>query len=403
MQATDLEAALIAQNLFQQEFKLSQLTIPSGAPSPTQYTCVSEDGRFAAVFDLGQSDPGDITLSGYDSFDQFWYGVSVISFSLFFDPLGNISSTPSASYEAYFSLDPDLEREIWYKSPTPEQQKVNIDDTFLPHFLDKGIDYKDATYPLQAPSSIFFNEGESFRASLVTSKLLAGQVLFWKIEGENISIDDFTADSQVGSTLSGSVQLDINGNQDLSIVVREDLQTEGTEAAKVRLFLDSAFTKQVGSDIEILITDTSTSPPVVPPPVAQATSPDPITGAIEIQPNGSTITLDPNVAEIIRYNFPSVVSALAPTLKEFNPTQDKIQLLASQFKGLKSTRLTTAASRKQLKKLKKGMNSSKLVYNQKTGELFFDENGKKKGFGLGGRIGIFEDLPALASSNFEII
>ena len=44
------------------------------------------------------------------------------------------------------------------------------------------------------------------------------------------------------------------------------------------------------------------------------------------------------------------------------------------------------------------------AYNQLTGELFLDTNGKKKGFGLGsGLLAVLEDTPAIGIDNFQFL
>jgi hypothetical protein len=88
----------------------------------------------------------------------------------------------------------------------------------------------------------------------------------------------------------------------------------------------------------------------------------------------------------------------------FLPAEDKIVLPKAVFAKLKNTNMTTISSKKQLKKSKSGLNSTQLVYNKMTGEVIYDENGKKKGLGAGGVFARFEDatLPNLTATNFEL-
>jgi hypothetical protein len=51
-----------------------------------------------------------------------------------------------------------------------------------------------------------------------------------------------------------------------------------------------------------------------------------------------------------------------------------------------------------------GTTGDRFAYNQLTGQLFVDTNGKKKGFGVGGGLlAVLEDTPAIGIDNFQFL
>jgi Ca2+-binding RTX toxin-like protein len=122
------------------------------------------------------------------------------------------------------------------------------------------------------------------------------------------------------------------------------------------------------------------------------------------QGKGSRITTQVNQADRITLAPVSFKSTSPDIITGFLPAEDKIVLPKAVFAKLKNTNMTTISSKKQLKKSKSGLNSTQLVYNKMTGEVIYDENGKKKGLGAGGVFARFEDatLPNLTATNFEL-
>jgi cyclophilin family peptidyl-prolyl cis-trans isomerase len=123
------------------------------------------------------------------------------------------------------------------------------------------------------------------------------------------------------------------------------------------------------------------------------------------QGKGDLITTNANQIDRITLAPVTFTSGSPDVITGFLPTEDKIVLPKAVFAKLKNTNMTTISSKKQLKKSKSGLNSTQLVYNKLTGEVIYDENGKKKGLGAGGVFARFEDatLPTLTASNFELV
>jgi len=112
-------------------------------------------------------------------------------------------------------------------------------------------------------------------------------------------------------------------------------------------------------------------------------------------------------------------------ITEFNPTEDILQIpselaartAAKSFFGVQKVvipdRPLTKSEQKSYKKQQKAVSKSVkrigktgdgFVYNQLTGELFVDTNGRKKGFGEGGGLlAVLEDTPAIGLGNFEFL
>lgn len=82
---------------------------------------------------------------------------------------------------------------------------------------------------------------------------------------------------------------------------------------------------------------------------------------------------------------------------------DKIMLDADVFSGISDLKFKSVNSKKQLQKEKS--KSSNIVYydkptGSKKGELYYDENGKKKGWGKGGLFAYLVGSPKLGKSQF---
>lgn len=73
-----------------------------------------------------------------------------------------------------------------------------------------------------------------------------------------------------------------------------------------------------------------------------------------------------------------------------------------------SSRAERKAYKKELKAQRKarrrlGRSGSPFIYNQLSGELIYDQNGTRKGFGSGGVFAVFEDRPLLASGLVDLM
>ncbi|MBW0179456.1 MAG: calcium-binding protein [Vulcanococcus sp.] len=93
----------------------------------------------------------------------------------------------------------------------------------------------------------------------------------------------------------------------------------------------------------------------------------------------------------------------ADTITDFNP-EDGDQLIISPeaLPGLTDTpAFESASSKKEFKTALKS--DSDLIYYQPTGELFYDQNGSRKGFGKGGLFAVIDGAPALTAEDLGLL
>ncbi|WP_413681790.1 SBBP repeat-containing protein [Prochlorococcus sp. MIT 1306] len=109
------------------------------------------------------------------------------------------------------------------------------------------------TYSLNT-SSNSLNEGDTLNTTVNTTNVDLGTELFWALEGDNFT----KADLRTGQ-ISGSSQIDNDGNIALSHTFAEDLTTEGLESLIVKLFSDQARQQLLAQSEAVQINDTSTS------------------------------------------------------------------------------------------------------------------------------------------------
>ena len=109
------------------------------------------------------------------------------------------------------------------------------------------------------PLLTVLDEGQSLTTMVHTTGVAAGTLLYWSLGGANITDKDFAAGSLTGE---GTVITDASGKGMLSLSHRmaNDLLTEGVETLEIRLFSDSARTKQLGTTTKVSIRDTSLTP-----------------------------------------------------------------------------------------------------------------------------------------------
>ena len=113
-----------------------------------------------------------------------------------------------------------------------------------------------ATYSINLSSSTV-NEGESVTINLNTTNVGNNTTLYWNIEGQNITPDDFQPST---TPLSGTFLINDNTAEPLEIVIASDLTTEGPEEFTFTVFTDEA--NQAGSfavETSVNIVDTSTT------------------------------------------------------------------------------------------------------------------------------------------------
>jgi hypothetical protein len=92
---------------------------------------------------------------------------------------------------------------------------------------------------------------------------------------------------------------------------------------------------------------------------------------------------------------------LADKITNFNPSTDTLEIDTDSFGIDSSFTFAAGKNKKAVKKLAK--QDFDLLYDQKKGGLYFNENGSDKGFGDGGIIAILKRAPDLTSDNLEFI
>ncbi|WP_196757058.1 cadherin domain-containing protein, partial [Prochlorococcus marinus] len=100
-------------------------------------------------------------------------------------------------------------------------------------------------------STNILNEGDTLNTIVTTTDVAQGTELFWSLAGDNITTKDL-----VDGQLSGSNQVNGQGEFTISNTFAEDWRREGTENVLIKLFSDSARLSQVAETGSIEITDT---------------------------------------------------------------------------------------------------------------------------------------------------
>ena len=94
-------------------------------------------------------------------------------------------------------------------------------------------------------------------------------------------------------------------------------------------------------------------------------------------------------------------AAFADVVVGFNADQgDQLVLSRFAFPGLSGSIVRNVTSRRQLKKA--FLSSSELIFHQPSGQLFYNENGLKRGLGSGGLFTVLEGVPYLQSENIQL-
>jgi len=109
-------------------------------------------------------------------------------------------------------------------------------------------------------SSTSVDEGGNFTTTISTTNVDDGTNLYWELTG--VQSSDFSS-----GALTGTATISSN-SATFSHTVDEDLTTEGTETATIKVYSDSGRTEQVGNTLTVTIADTSTTPPSTPASVS---------------------------------------------------------------------------------------------------------------------------------------
>ena len=110
----------------------------------------------------------------------------------------------------------------------------------------------DPTYT-HSVSATAVDEGGNFTTTITTTNVADGTNLYWELTG--VQSADFSS-----GALTGTASISSN-SATFSHTVDEDLTTEGTETATIKVYSDSGRNTQVGNTLTVTISDTSTTPP----------------------------------------------------------------------------------------------------------------------------------------------
>ena len=110
-----------------------------------------------------------------------------------------------------------------------------------------------------------------------------------------------------------------------------------------------------------------------------------------------------NTEEAASINKPSKFNKKsADKITNFNHSSDTLEIDSSSFGIDTSATFASGANKKEVKKQLAKQNFD-FLYDQKKGGLYFNENGRDKGFGDGGIIAILKAAPELTANNLEFI
>ena len=132
--------------------------------------------------------------------------------------------------------------------------------------------------------------------------------------------------------------------------------------------------------------------------------------AWEQKPFGNDFIKATPVAETIQQEDATKTIAMPSKLRvknidkitNFNPSTDTLEIDTDSF-GIDSSATFASGKNKKAVKKKLAKQDFDLLYDEKKGGLYFNENGADKGFGEGGIIAILKGAPDLTSSNLEFI
>ena len=122
-----------------------------------------------------------------------------------------------------------------------------------------------ATY-LITQSATSVNEGSSVTFTITTTNVANGTVVYWVTAGTTDANDfnDFT--------ITGSATISSN-TATVTRTLRSDLTTEGTQNFTFRIYSDAGLTTLLAASSVVTVSDTSLTPPTLPPPTSSLPPP----------------------------------------------------------------------------------------------------------------------------------
>lgn len=267
-----------------------------------------------------------------------------------------------------------------------------------------------------------YNEGTRLNFSLYTTGISDGSTVYWKIDSSSIGSEDLG-----NRSLSGSIIVKSNAASINELIVA-DFKKEGIETGSISIYTYPGFTNPVGNTLQFSIKDTST--PVYTSQLQQVYLPNSYTDLI-IDYKGYSIgygneasnTLTGNnfsnklvagsgrdvltggggkdtflIAGPIEYG-----AARADVITDYNRAEGDLLNVSRSAIGYTRTsgfeRVITAFDDTSLSAALGTSNS--FVYDQRSGEIYFNQNGLLAGHGSGGVFAILENRASLSSIGLE--
>ena len=109
------------------------------------------------------------------------------------------------------------------------------------------------------PSAAIIDEGSILTVNIQITNPAGRQVLYYLLSGAGITSSDFSL-----GALNGSGRITNDGNLNFNHTIANDLTTEGAELLEIKFFKDIAFSEQIGSTANVIITDSSTKQNIAP-------------------------------------------------------------------------------------------------------------------------------------------
>lgn len=106
------------------------------------------------------------------------------------------------------------------------------------------------------------NEGESLSATVKTSEIKAGTILYWELTGAGVSPSDFDATAKA-NPLRGEIKVNTLGQQIIAYKLKNDLSlNEGDETINIKFYSNAsrASAYQIGNTVSAKVIDSSKSP-----------------------------------------------------------------------------------------------------------------------------------------------
>ena len=92
----------------------------------------------------------------------------------------------------------------------------------------------------------------------------------------------------------------------------------------------------------------------------------------------------------------------ADVITDFDPAQgDRIVIASEAFDGATKIRFKSVTGKKEVKSMAKS--NTNFIYDDKSGMLYYDANGKKNGFGPGGEFAQLLGIPEIGKTDFIIV